>query len=150
MIAACALRFMYTFMVNPFPLYTVTCLFVQFGQVWKMQRKLFMIQIAEAVPSRSMTVVYIYILKAFVSSSVMHLGQGLQKHTVSLKCNWHLYLISGTLADISQEAVGRLLRRANNRNSYGKKKRDNNPRQHDSIGTVGPVNFFCFLDIVTI
>jgi hypothetical protein len=80
----------------------------------------------------------------------MHLRQGLQKHTVSLKCNWHLYLISGTLADISQEAVGRLLRRANNRNSSGKKKRDNNPRQHDSIGTVGPVNFFCFLDIVTI
>jgi hypothetical protein len=31
--------------------------------------------------------IYIYILKAFISSSVMHLRQGLQKHTVSLKCN---------------------------------------------------------------
>jgi hypothetical protein len=50
-----------------------------------MQRKLFMIQKAEAVQSRTMTVVYIYIsfvLKAFVSSSVMHFKQALQNHEV--------------------------------------------------------------------
>jgi hypothetical protein len=66
MIAACALRFeIYVhFHGKSFSsLYShfVTWLFLQFEQVWKMQRKLFMIQIAEAVPSRSMTVVYIYI-----------------------------------------------------------------------------------------
>ncbi|KAK4602389.1 hypothetical protein RGQ29_011440 [Quercus rubra] len=41
---------------------------------------------------------------------------------------------SGTLADISRDAVGRLLRRAKKRDSSGKEKHYNNPSQHDSIG----------------
>ena len=61
---------------------------------------------------------------------------------MSLKCNRYFYLISGTLADISREAVGRLLRRAKKRDSSGKEKHYNNLSQHDSIGMVGPVNFY--------
>lgn len=60
---------------------------------------------------------------------------------MSLKCNWYFYLISGTLADISREAVGRLLRRSNKRDSSGKEKHFNNPSQYDAIGMVGLVNF---------
>ncbi|GMY24860.1 DNA repair protein RAD4 [Fagus crenata] len=41
---------------------------------------------------------------------------------------------SGTLAGISREAVGRLLRRANKRDSSGKEKHFNNLSQHDSTG----------------
>ena len=61
---------------------------------------------------------------------------------MSLKCNRYFYLISGTLADISRDAVGRLLRRAKKRDSSGKEKHYNNLSQHDLIGMVGPVNFY--------
>ncbi|KAF5480011.1 hypothetical protein F2P56_000787 [Juglans regia] len=46
----------------------------------------------------------------------------------------------GTLADISEEAVGRLLKRANKRSCSGKKKHDNISSRHDSIDTpeIGP------------
>ncbi|KAG6659951.1 hypothetical protein CIPAW_03G071800 [Carya illinoinensis] len=45
-----------------------------------------------------------------------------------------------TLADISEEAVGRLLKRANKRNCSGKKKHVNISSRHDSIDTpaIGP------------
>ena len=51
-------------------------------------------------------------------------------------------MISGTLADMSQEAVGRLLRRSNEKGSWGTKKNDNNMQQCDSSSMVRPINLF--------
>lgn len=51
-------------------------------------------------------------------------------------------LFSGMLTKVSQEAVGKLLRRANKVGSSKKKTDDSYPYPDDSIGMVSQVKFF--------
>ena len=53
-------------------------------------------------------------------------------------------LFIGTLTEISQEAVGKLLGRAN-KGSYRNKTHGGHPHQNHSIGMVGPVEFLLLL-----
>lgn len=57
-------------------------------------------------------------------------------------------LMSGSLADLSRESVGKLLRRPMKNSSVGIKKLDNNLHERDSTATVGPITltflFICF------
>ena len=49
-------------------------------------------------------------------------------------------LVSGTLAEISREAIGKLLRRANPRRTSGIRKQDTCSQQCESTGLVSPFN----------
>ena len=57
--------------------------------------------------------------------------------------------ISGTLADESREAVGKLLRRSNKRSTVGTKKNKNNPQHWDKSSMVCAITwsfvYLCFL-----
>lgn len=55
-------------------------------------------------------------------------------------------MISGSLADLSRESVGKLLRRPTKNSSVGMKKHDNSLHERGSTATVGPITLtFLFI-----